>query len=223
MVLLHQSDAAKPSGKEAPPVEVTAASAPASADNSIGRDLVVEVRDLVRHFGKFVAVDRVSFSVKRGEIFGLLGPNGAGKTTTFRMLCGLLTATDGTLKVAGVDVRQSRASARQNLGCVAQKFSLYGQLTVAENLDFFARAYGLRGDKKRERIDWAINQFNLKSFLPLPSAQLPGGFKQRLAMAAALLHQARISGKRRICQPSSRLHSAYCDRNIYTLRRSLAI
>jgi ABC-2 type transport system ATP-binding protein len=108
---------------------------------------VVEVHDLDRRFGKFVAVDHVSFSVKRGEIFGLLGPNGAGKTTTFRMLCGLLPPSGGTLTVAGIDVRQASASARQHLGYVAQKFSLYGQLTVGENLDFFARAYGLGGGK----------------------------------------------------------------------------
>ena len=153
---------------------------------------MVEVRNLERRFGKFVAVDHVSFSVKRGEIFGLLGPNGAGKTTTFRMLCGLLPASGGTLTIAGTDVRQDRASARQHLGYVAQKFSLYGQLTVGENLDFFARAYGLGGEKKRERIAWALSQFKLEPFVLLPSAQLPGGFKQRLAMAAALLHRPEI-------------------------------
>jgi ABC-2 type transport system ATP-binding protein len=155
-------------------------------------DVVVEVRDLCRRFGKFLAVDHVSFSVKRGEIFGLLGPNGAGKTTTFRMLCGLLPATEGSLKIAATDVRQHSASARQHLGYVAQKFSLYGQLTVGENLDFFARAYGLGGGKKRERIAWALDQFKLEPFVGLPSAQLPGGFKQRLAMAAALLHRPEI-------------------------------
>ena len=96
------------------------------------------------------------------------------------------------MKVAGVDVRRDRASARQHLGYVAQKFSLYGQLTVGENLDFFARAYGLGGGKKRERIAWAASQFKLEPFLLLPSAQLPGGYKQRLAMAAALLHRPEI-------------------------------
>ncbi len=155
-------------------------------------EVVVEVHDLLRRFGKFVAVDCVSFRVTRGEIFGLLGPNGAGKTTTFRMLCGLLPASAGTLKVAGVDVRQARASARENLGYVAQKFSLYGQLTVGENLDFFARAYGLDGAQRRERVAWALSQFELEPFLRLPSSQLPGGFKQRLAMAAALLHRPEI-------------------------------
>jgi ABC-2 type transport system ATP-binding protein len=147
------------------------------------------VRDLVRRFGAFTAVDHVSFEVRRGEIFGLLGPNGAGKTTTFRMLCGLLPATSGTLRVAGADLRHARASARQRIGYVAQKFSLYGQLTVAENLDFFASAYNLHGSRKQERIRWALKQFELDSLTELPSGQLPGGYKQRLAMAAALLHQ----------------------------------
>jgi ABC-2 type transport system ATP-binding protein len=149
----------------------------------------VQVRDLVRRFGAFTAVDHVSFEVRRGEIFGLLGPNGAGKTTTFRMLCGLLPATSGTLRVTGADLHRARASARQRIGYVAQKFSLYGQLTVAENLDFFASAYNLHGSRKQERIRWALKQFELDSLTELPSGQLPGGYKQRLAMAAALLHQ----------------------------------
>ncbi len=153
---------------------------------------VVEVRDLVRRFGSFTAVDHVSFEVHRGEIYGLLGPNGAGKTTTFRMLCGLLPATSGTLRVASVDLRHARASARERIGYVAQKFSLYGQLTVVENLDFFGSAYGLRGGKKRERIGWALDQFELKTLSRLPSGQLPGGYKQRLSMAAALLHEPEI-------------------------------
>ena len=162
-----------------------------AADGARG-GAVVEVHDLNRSFGKFIAVDHVNFSVQRGEIFGLLGPNGAGKTTTFRMLCGLLPPSGGTLTIAGIDVRQASAAARQHLGYVAQKFSLYGQLTVGQNLDFFARAYGLGGGKKRERIAWAMSQFNLEPFLQLPSEQLPGGFKQRLAMAAALLHRPEI-------------------------------
>jgi ABC-2 type transport system ATP-binding protein len=153
---------------------------------------VVAVHDLVRRFGAFTAVDRVSFTVRRGEIFGLLGPNGAGKTTTFRMLCGLLPASGGTLRVAGMDLRTARASARQRIGYVAQKFSLYGQLSVAENLEFFASAYGLRGSRKRARIDWATTQFELGSLAGLASGQLPGGYKQRLAMAAALLHEPDI-------------------------------
>ena len=160
-----------------------------SLASSSGEAPVVQVRDLVRRFGAFTAVDHVSFEVHRGEIFGLLGPNGAGKTTTFRMLCGLLPATSGTLRVAGVDLGRARASARQRIGYVAQKFSLYGQLTVAENLDFFASAYNLHGSHRHERIRWALKQFELDSLTELPSGQLPGGYKQRLAMAAALLHE----------------------------------
>ena len=161
----------------------------ASWSPSLEQEAVVQVRDLVRRFGAFTAVDHVSFEVRRGEIFGLLGPNGAGKTTTFRMLCGLLPATSGTLRVAGADLRRARASARQRIGYVAQKFSLYGQLTVAENLDFFASAYNLHGSHRHERIRWALKQFELDSLTELPSGQLPGGYKQRLAMAAALLHE----------------------------------
>ena len=123
-------------------------------------DTVVQVNDLLKRFGDFVAVDHVSFEVRRGEIFGLLGPNGAGKTTTFRMLCGLLNATSGDLKIAGADLRRSPVSVRQKIGYVAQKFSLYAQLSVAENLDFFASAYGLHGLRRRQRIDWAMARFD---------------------------------------------------------------
>lgn len=157
-----------------------------------GGEIAVEVNDLVRTFGDFTAVDHVSFKVRRGEIYGLLGPNGAGKSTTFRMLCGLLPASHGRLRVAGADLRTSRAEARARLGYVAQKFSLYGQLSVDENLDFFASAYGLRGRRKGQRIAWAKQQFELDQFSRLPSIQLPGGFKQRLAMGAALLHEPDI-------------------------------
>jgi ABC-2 type transport system ATP-binding protein len=153
---------------------------------------MVKVHDLVRRFGSFTAVDHVGFEVNKGEIFGLLGPNGAGKTTTFRMLCGLLPATSGTLHVAGVDLRRARASARQRIGYVAQKFSLYGQLSVRENLEFFASAYGLREPRKRERIEWALQEFELDTLTLLPSERLPGGYKRRLAMAAALLHAPEI-------------------------------
>ena len=185
MVLMQQAQGGKPAHAEARPPQDSASGGPRD-------DVAVEVHDLERRFKKFVAVDHVSFSVKRGEIFGLLGPNGAGKTTTFRMLCGLLPASGGSLTIAGIDVRKKSVSARQHLGYVAQRFSLYGQLTVGENLDFFARAYGLGGDKKQERIAWGLSQFNLEPFVQLPSAQLPGGFKQRLAMAAALLHRPEI-------------------------------
>jgi ABC-2 type transport system ATP-binding protein len=157
-----------------------------------GAEPAIQVKQLEKRFGSFTAVDRIDLEVRGGEIFGLLGPNGAGKTTTFRMLCGLLTPSGGELRVAGADVRQAPASARARLGYVAQKFSLYGPLTVLENLEFFASAYGLRGERRRARIDWAIEQFELESHVRTPGAQLPGGFKQRLAMAAALLHEPEI-------------------------------
>jgi ABC-2 type transport system ATP-binding protein len=152
----------------------------------------VEVRGLVRKFGAFTAVDNVSFEVAHGEIFGLLGPNGAGKTTTFRMLCGLLPVTGGELTVGGMDMRRARAEARKRLGYVAQKFSLYGELSAAENLEFFASVYGLRGAHKRDRIKWALAEFDLAAQAHAPAEKLPGGYKQRLAMAAALLHQPDI-------------------------------
>ncbi len=186
MVLLRRAV-----GHEAAVVQTSEAPALPEAPNGAA-EAVIQVKDLVRRFGAFTAVDHVSFEVQRGEIFGLLGPNGAGKTTTFRMLCGLLTASGGSLRVAGMDLRHARASARQRIGYVAQKFSLYGQLTVSENLEFFASAYSLRGDRRRQRIDWAMQHFELASLAALPSEQLPGGYKQRLAMAAALLHDPEI-------------------------------
>jgi len=162
------------------------------AKNARPDEVVVEVRNLSKRFGDFTAVKDASFQIRRGEIFGLLGPNGAGKSTTFRMLCGLLPSSEGTLSVAGVDLRRARATARQRIGYVAQKFSLYGQLTVAENLEFFASAYGLRGTRKRERTDWALEQFDLRALVEQTSGELPAGYKQRLAMACALMHEPEI-------------------------------
>ncbi|UCL89711.1 ATP-binding cassette domain-containing protein [Pseudomonas sp. HS-18] len=155
-------------------------------------ETVIEVKDLVRKFGDFTAVASTSFSVHRGEIFGLLGPNGAGKTTTFRMLCGLLPATSGTLQVAGVNLRHARAQARRKVGYVSQKFSLYGNLSVAENLRFFGGAYGLGGRQLKQRMAKVSRQFDLAGQEDSPSGQLPGGFKQRLAMAVGLLHEPEI-------------------------------
>jgi ABC-2 type transport system permease protein len=183
MVLLHETDA------HAGMAKLMAIEHPPQPEGSAP---VVEVNDLVRKFGDFTAVDHLSFDVRQGEVFGLLGPNGAGKTTTFRMLCGLLPATSGRLRVAGVDLRVARASARQRIGYVAQKFSLYAQLSVIENLEFFCGAYGLRGRQRRDRVRWALEQFELEPFANLPSGQLPGGYKQRLAMAVALVHEPAI-------------------------------
>ena len=151
---------------------------------------VIVVKDLVRTFGDFTAVASTSFDVYRGEIFGLLGPNGAGKTTTFRMLCGLLPASSGMLEVAGMNLRTARAQARAKIGYVSQKFALYGNLSVLDNLKFFGGAYGLSGKQLKQQIDKALLQFELKPYAK--SGDLPNGFKQRLSMAAALLHQPEI-------------------------------
>lgn len=160
-----------------------------SNSNSVNDDIVIDVKDLVRQFGDFTAVDRTTFNVRRGEIFGLLGPNGAGKTTTFRMLCGLLPATSGHAEVAGMDMRRARAVARQRIGYVSQKFALYGNLSVMENLRFFGRAYGLRRSQLAQRIAAVQHQFDLQRYTKMPAGQLPGGVKQRLAMAVGLLHE----------------------------------
>jgi ABC-2 type transport system ATP-binding protein len=157
-----------------------------------GTDVDIEVRELVKRFGDFIAVNNTSFSVRRGEIFGLLGPNGAGKTTTFRMLCGLLPTTSGFLAVAGMDLRRARNQARANVGYVAQKFSLYGNLTVEENLHFYGGVYGLDDERLQRRLQSVKKQFNLLDVANVPAEQLPGGYKQRLSMAAALLHEPKI-------------------------------
>jgi ABC-2 type transport system ATP-binding protein len=157
-----------------------------------GDEVVIEVRNLVRKFGNFTAVDNISFSVRRGEIFGLLGPNGAGKTTTFRMLCGLLPASSGFLQVAGFNLLRARAVARRKIGYVSQRFSLYSDLSVMENLEFFGSAYGLYGQRLRDRIGTVMQQFDLEGREKSPSGQLPGGFRQRLAMAVGLLHEPEI-------------------------------
>ncbi|MFH1216957.1 MAG: ATP-binding cassette domain-containing protein [Pseudomonadota bacterium] len=157
-----------------------------------GNEVVVSARNLTKVFGDFVAVSNINFEVRGGEIFGLLGPNGAGKSTTFRMLCGLLKVSDGEVDVAGYDLRRAGSRARSRLGYMAQVFSLYRQLPVRTNLEFYGRAYGLHGDRLRRRIDWALDEFHLRGKEDVPAGILPGGFRQRLAMAAALLHEPAI-------------------------------
>jgi len=153
---------------------------------------VITVDRLVRRFGDFYAVDQVSFQVRHGEIFGLLGANGAGKTTTFRMLCGLLPISAGSCTVAGMNLRTATAAARAKIGYMAQKFSLYGNLTVLHNLKFFSSAYGLHGSRRSNQIDWALHTFDLKQFAATESQSLPLGFKQRLALAVALMHEPEV-------------------------------
>ena len=163
-----------------------------TADAAAAPETVIRVNALGRRFGDFHAVRDLSFEVHRGEIFGLLGANGAGKSTTFRMLCGLLPPSSGELSVAGVDLRRASAAARERIGYVSQSFALYGQLTVLQNLRFFASAYNLRGWQRRERVDWALDGFELRALANVDAEALSLGFKQRLALAAALLHQPEI-------------------------------
>jgi ABC-2 type transport system ATP-binding protein len=161
---------------------------PVAAPVPRGSGPAIVVRDLVRRFGAFTAVDRVSFTVGRGEIFGLLGPNGAGKSTTFRMLCGLLRPSGGSAQVAGRDLLHAPAEARARIGYMAQRFSLYAELSVLENLRFFARVYGLRGRARAEALSGALERFELAAVAGTVAGALPLGVKQRLALAAALLH-----------------------------------
>jgi ABC-2 type transport system ATP-binding protein len=166
----------------------------AKATTEIPRDeeTVIEAKQLTKQFGEFKATDNVTFSVKRGEIYGLLGPNGAGKSTTFKMMCGLLTPTAGTAKVVGIDLRHSASEARQRLGYMAQKFSLYGHLTVRQNLAFFAGIYGVAGKRQRERIDEMAEIFHLGPFLNSKTDSLSLGYKQRLALACSVMHEPDI-------------------------------
>jgi ABC-2 type transport system ATP-binding protein len=165
---------------------------PPRPDTIDGHAAVVVVKDLFRYFGDFAAVNNVSFSVRKGEIFGLLGANGAGKSTTFRMLCGLLPSSSGTLSVAGVDLRTASAEARARIGYVSQKFSLYGTLSVQQNLSFFSAAYGLESRRRKERMAWALEELELKEYTAMNAGDLPLGYKQRLALACALMHEPSI-------------------------------
>ncbi len=158
-------------------------------DNDSAGGHVIKAQGLTKRFGDFSPALNMSFRIPRGEIFGLLGPNGAGKSTTFKMLCGLLSPTVGEAHVAGYDLRRARADARNRLGYMAQKFSLYGDLGVAQNLAFFASVYGLSGARKRRQIDAMIETFDLKSRLRTSARDLPLGYKQRLALACAVMHE----------------------------------
>jgi ABC-2 type transport system ATP-binding protein len=149
----------------------------------------VSAHGLTRRFGAFTAADHITFDIRRGEIFGLLGPNGAGKSTTFKMMCGLLRPTEGIALVDGLDLYKAPAAARGRLGYMAQKFSLYGDLSAKQNLTFFAGAYGLTGRRRSEAIDRAIAAFDLEPYLKVNAGGLPLGFKQRLALACAILHE----------------------------------
>ena len=152
------------------------------------QEATVEAKDLTKKFGTFTAVNNITFSARRGEIFGLLGPNGAGKSTTFRMLCGLLKPSSGTARVTGLDLQAASSEARARIGYMAQKFSLYGDITVRQNLDFFSGVYGLFGKARTGAVQAIIEIFALGSYLDRPAGELPPGFKQRLALGCAVMH-----------------------------------
>ena len=152
----------------------------------------VEVLNLEKKFGHFTAVNRISFDVYKGEIFGFLGPNGAGKSTTIRMLCGILTPTSGTGHVNGYDIMRESPQIKQNIGYMSQKFSLYQELTVEENINFYSGLYAIPRQKKNERKEWAITMAGLESLKKSPTRILSGGWKQRLALGCAILHEPAI-------------------------------
>jgi ABC-2 type transport system ATP-binding protein len=152
----------------------------------------VVIEKLVKRFGDFAAVDGIDLTVDKGEVFGFLGPNGAGKSTTIRMLCGLLRPTAGKARVAGFDVSREAEAVRQHIGYMSQKFSLYNDLTVMENLRLFAGLYSVPRQIFAERIAWALQMANLKGQENLLTGTLPGGWKQRLALGCAVLHRPPI-------------------------------
>ena len=152
------------------------------------RDCTVEADNLEKRYGNFYAVKNNSFCIQKGEIFGLLGPNGAGKSTSFKMMCGLAKPTNGTARIMGIDITKDPEKARSNLGYMAQKFSLYGSLTVRENLEFFASAYGIKFKNRAAKVQEIIEVFGLKDYAQQKSEELSLGLKQRLSMACALIH-----------------------------------
>jgi ABC-2 type transport system ATP-binding protein len=155
-------------------------------------DRTIEVNSLTKRFGKFTAVDNLTFDVKRGEIFGFLGANGAGKSTTIRMLCGLLTPTSGTALVGGYDIKNQTEKVKLSIGYMSQRFSLYDDLTVEQNIAFYGGVYGLEGSRLKERTRWVLTMADLLGREKSLTKNLSGGWKQRLALGCAILHEPPI-------------------------------
>jgi len=163
-----------------------------SAISQISNGIAISAEHLVRKYGQFTAVDDVSFQVRKGEIFGFLGPNGSGKTTVIKMLTGLLPLTAGNARVEGLDVRTEAEAVRQNIGYMSQRFSLYDDLTVTENLQFYGRIYSLPPDRLTQRMKEIVELNSLGPYLDRLAAQLSGGWKQRLALGCAMLHEPKL-------------------------------
>ena len=155
-------------------------------------DKAIEVTNLTKRFGEFTAVDQINFTVKAGEIFGFLGANGAGKSTTIRMLCGLLLPTSGSAKVGGFDIRTQTEQVKLNIGYMSQRFSLYDDLTVEQNIRFYGGVYGLKNSRLQQRMEWVLKIADLKGREDSLTKTLSGGWKQRLALGCAILHQPKI-------------------------------
>jgi len=155
-------------------------------------DIAVSVENLEKKFGEFTAVNKINFQVKKGEIFGFLGPNGAGKSTTIRMLCGIYTPTSGKGQVGGFDIVKEQHKIKQNIGYMSQKFSLYDDLTVEENIDFYSRIYGVDVKEREERKEETIEAAGIKEFRRSLTSTLSGGWKQRLALGCAVIHRPSI-------------------------------
>lgn len=161
-------------------------------DASVSLKLAVTLCDLTRRFGDFAAVNRITLDVRQGEIFGFLGPNGAGKSTTIRMLCGILPPTSGTGTVAGCDIVSQAEAIKQQIGYMSQKFSLYEDLTVEENIDFYSGIYRIPAERKKDRKEWVIAMAGLTRHRHAITGTLSGGWKQRLALGCAILHEPPI-------------------------------
>lgn len=158
----------------------------------ISKDAAIKIEGLTKKFGDFAAVDGINLTVKRGEVFGFLGPNGAGKSTTIKMLCGLLMPTNGNGSVGGYDIMKESEEIKKTIGYMSQKFSLYDDLTVEENISFFSGIYGVLNSKRKERMDWVLEMAGLKDKKKALTRSLAGGYKQRLALGCAVLHEPPI-------------------------------